>query len=208
MLNKIIETLKLRWWLRDQHKNLHLRRYFSSHFGIDVGYYSYGCFDRWRMPGPMRVGRYCSIANSVRTAPANHPLDSLTTHPALYERKFGVVDRDLIHNGLLVIEDDVWIGHNAVLLQGCKHVGRGAIIGAGSIVTRDVEAYTIVAGNPARKIRDRFAPDQILAIEESKWWTLDAKAMRSLLASNPDVISQPTTSNLSEWAKQIGSNDG
>src|SRR3546814_2895388 len=122
------------------------------------------------MPGPIKIGRYCSIANSVRSAPINHPTDALTTHPALYEKKFGVVDADIFYDDPLIIEDDVWIGHNALILPGCNFIGRGAVIGAGAVVTRNVARYTIVAGNPDRKLRDRFSPVLIEAIDASKWW--------------------------------------
>ena len=120
--------------------SLKLRRFFCENYDIDVGLYSYGCFDRWRMPGPLRIGRYCSIGKTVRVATLNHPTEAITTHPALYERRFGVVDRDNLDAATLIIEDDVWIGHFAMILPGCKHIGRGAVIGAGAIVTRDVPA--------------------------------------------------------------------
>ena len=62
-------------------------------------------------------------------------------------------------HGDVVIENDVWIGLDAVILSGVR-IGNGAVIGARSVVTRDVDAYSIVAGNPARKIRDRFTRKQ------------------------------------------------
>jgi acetyltransferase-like isoleucine patch superfamily enzyme len=179
--------------------NAKLRAYYRDNFRIDVGLYSYGCFDRWRMPGPIRIGRYCSIANSVKSAPINHPYDAMTTHPALYERKFGVVDKDIHYDDVLVIEDDVWIGHNVMILPGCKHVGRGAIIGAGAVVTKDVPAYAIVAGNPAKKLRDRFTPDLIAALEASRWWELDPPQLRLLVRSNPDLVYHPTAAAVEAW---------
>jgi virginiamycin A acetyltransferase len=199
MLGRLIEILRLKLWLRAQHDSQALRTYFRTRFDIDVGYYSYGCFDRWRMPGPLRIGRYCSIANSVRVAPGNHPLDALTTHPALYEAKFGVIDSDTMQHQPLIVEDDVWIGHNAILLPGCKHIGRGAVIGAGSIVTRDVPAYAIVAGNPARVLRQRFAPEMIAALERSAWWTLDAADLRGLAKVQPDLLFHPSVASLDAW---------
>lgn len=199
MIAALAEKLKLKLWLRSQHENPRLRTYFREKFRIDVGMYSYGCFDQWRMPGPIRVGRWCSIASSVRSAPINHPFDSITTHPALFERKFGVVDRDIFYDDVLVIEDDVWIGHNAMILPGCKHIGRGAIIGAGSVVSRDVPPYAVVVGNPAKKLRDRFAPDLIAALEESRWWDLDAADLRALVRSNPDLLFHPTAASVSRW---------
>src|SRR3546814_8421546 len=90
----------------------------------------------------------------------------------------GVVDADIFYDDPLIIEDDVWIGHNALILPGCKFIGRGAVIGAGAVVTRNVERYTIVAGNPARKLRDRFSPELIEAMEASKWWELNLPALR------------------------------
>lgn len=201
MLASLIEKIKVKLWSRDQYVNPRLRAYYRDNFRIDVGLYSYGCFDRWRMPGPIRVGRYCSIANSVKSAPINHPYDAMTTHPALYERKFGVVEKDIHYDDVLVIEDDVWIGHNVMILPGCKHVGRGAIIGAGAVVTKNVPAYAIVAGNPAKKLRDRFEPDLIAALEESRWWELDPPQLKALVKANRDLVYHPTATSVSAWIK-------
>lgn len=184
---------------RRQFDSVPLRAYFQEHYDIAVGLYSYGCFDRWRMRGPMRVGRYCSIAGSVRTALGNHPTDTLTTHPALFERAFGVIDADLDIDKPLTIEDDVWIGHNTIILPGCRVIGRGAVIGAGSIVTRNVEPYSIIAGNPAKLLRMRFAPDLIAAVEASRWWELDLAQLRQLVKENPELAYHPTAERLAAW---------
>ena len=71
--------------------------------------------------------------------------------------------------GFKVIEDDVWIGSNSVILSGVK-IGRGAVIGAGSIVTKNVPKYAIVAGNPAKVIKMRFNDEEISKLEKLKWW--------------------------------------
>jgi virginiamycin A acetyltransferase len=199
MILSLFEKLKIKVWQRSQFENRPLRKLFREKFRVDVGYYSYGCFDQWRMPGPIKIGRYCSIANSVRTVPINHPYDAISTHPMLYERKFGVVDADIHYDDLLVIEDDVWIGHNAIILPGCKFIGRGSIIGAGSIVTKPVSPYSIIAGCPAKKIRDRFPPDMIDAIEESRWWELDAPDLKNVLQDNPETILKPNADILKKW---------
>lgn len=179
-----------------QATDLWLRRYFRDAYDIQVGLYSYGCFDRWRMPGPLRIGRYCSFGKTVRVVDANHPLEALTTHPAFYEKQFGVVDEDLIHSTPLIIEDDVWVGHNVVILPGCKFIGRGAIIGAGSIVTKDVEPYTIVAGVPARALRRRFPEPLATAIEASRWWELDLSELRDLVRKDPTLVYSPSVEAL------------
>ncbi|WP_262408605.1 CatB-related O-acetyltransferase [Sphingomonas sp. JC676] len=196
MIGTAIERARMLLWRRKQSTSTSLREYFRTRYDIDVGMHSYGCFDRWRMPGPLKVGRYCSVAGTARIVPANHPHSALTTHPILYERKFGVVDRDLIHAEPLVIEDDVWIGQNAILLPGCKHIGRGAIVGAGAVVSRNVGAYQVVAGVPARKIKDRFRPEIAEAIEASRWWERDVPELARLYAQNPSAFTDPAPRQL------------
>jgi acetyltransferase-like isoleucine patch superfamily enzyme len=147
----------------------------------------------------MTVGRYCSIANTARTILSNHPMEALTTHPALYERAFGVVQEDLIQDKRLVIEDDVWIGHHAMILPGCKRIGRGAVVGAGAIVTHDVEPYAIVAGNPARKLRDRFPADLAAAIETTRWWELSLDELRVRVRQTPNSVYRPCVETLAAW---------
>src|SRR3546814_15481067 len=102
------------------------------------------------MPGPIKIGRYCSIANRVRSAPINHPTDALTTHPALYEKKFAVVDADIFYDDPLIIEDDVWSGHNDLILPGCSFIGRDPVFGAGAVVRHQLEAYNIMGDKQAR----------------------------------------------------------
>ncbi len=199
LVDSLFTAARLYLMRRRQFDNLKLRDYFRRRHRVEVGLYSYGCFDPWRMRGPMRVGRYCSIASSVRTVLGSHPIEALTTHPALYERGFGVIDADIALDQELVIDDDVWIGHNATILDGCKRIGRGAIIGAGAIVTRDVEPYTVVAGNPARKLRERFEPDLVRLIEASRWWELDLTELRRLVQERRDLVYHPTSDSLEAW---------
>jgi hypothetical protein len=125
----------------------------------------------------------------------------MTTHPALFEREFGVVDRDIEWDEVLVVEDDVWVGHNVMILPGCKFIGRGAIVGAGAVVTRNVDRYAIVAGNPARKIRDRFPPELCEALEASRWWELDLAALRRLVEQNPDLVYRPDAAAVRAWSE-------
>ncbi len=206
IVDSAVMAARLYLWRRRQMDNPALRAFFSQHYGIDVGRYSYGCFDRWRLPGPMTVGRYCSFASTVRRAPANHPLDALTTHPALYDPSLGVVDEDLSHNRALVVEDDVWVGHYVMILPGCGRIGRGAVIGAGAVVTRDVPAYTVVAGNPARELRARFDPATIEALEASRWWELDMNELADLARERRDLVFHPSAEALGAWtgARQKG----
>ena len=201
ILKSLFTTIRLYLLRRDQFQNVTLRRFFREHYDIEIGLHSYGCFDRWRMPGPMRIGRYCSFANTVRSAPMNHLTSALTTYPALYEKSFGVVEQDETW-APLIIEDDVWVGHYVMILPGCKKIGRGAVIGAGAIVTRDVAPYTIVVGNPARKLRDRFPADLAAAIEASRWWELDLPDLRRLVAARRDLVFAPAVASVEAWIRE------
>jgi acetyltransferase-like isoleucine patch superfamily enzyme len=202
LVGSFTTAVRLYLMRRRQYDNVKLRAYFKEKHDIEVGLYSYGCFDRWRMTGPLRIGRYCSIANTVRSVPGNHSMSSLTTHPGLYERAFGIVEEDVVWPEPQVIEDDVWIGHNVVILPTCRRIGRGAVIGAGSIVTRDVEPYAVMAGNPARKLRYRFDPEMISAIEASRWWELDWAEFRQLVLDHHDLVFQPDAAGLRAWSQQ------
>lgn len=143
-------------------------------------------------PERLVIGRFCQIAHGVRfvTASANHAMTGLTTFP------FPVFDPATIDGykdsfiGLpdTVVGHDVWIGHGALILPGVR-IGSGAIIGAGSVVTRDVAAYSIVAGNPARMIRSRFAPDMVDRLLALGWWDWPLDRIRAAVPAllAPDI---------------------
>jgi virginiamycin A acetyltransferase len=196
ILTSIAEKIRLRLLTRNEYESLPLRQWFAQRWGVEVGLYSYGCFDPWRIPARTRIGRYCSFAKSARILDANHPLDALTTHPYLYERRFGVVDKDLIDPAWITIEDGVWISHNATISPGCKHIGRGAVIGAGAVVTKDVPAYAIVVGAPGKVLRYRFDPEMQAAIEASRWWEMDKSELRTLAGEKYADLIHPTVESM------------
>lgn len=159
--------------------------------GVEVGLYSYGCFDLNRVPPGVTVGRYCSFAPSAQIFRRNHGIGFLGLTPYFYNAHLGVVDRDTIAARPLAIEDDVWLGHQCVILPSVDRIGRGAVIAAGAVVTRSVPAYAIVGGNPARVLRKRFDDATIAQIEATRWWQGDPDDLRRLVQAQPTLVFDP-----------------
>lgn len=146
------------------------------------------------------IGKFCQIAKGVEFIMngANHQMNAVTTFPFFSLDKWDAKTpnkKDMPLKGDTVIGNDVWIGQNAVILPGV-HIGDGAIIGCNSIVSKDVEPYTIVAGNPIRVIRKRFDDELIKLLEEFKWWN---KSVDKIIKIIPIL----TSSNLIDVKKYI-----
>lgn len=163
ILTKIVNLL----FKRDQVHSEYLRHYYKKYKGISVGKYSYGCFTN-KIPSGTIIGNYCSFGPDVKIFNANHGIQWASTHPFLYNTALGVVNKEQVKRTSLVIGSDVWIGANVVILPSVKKIGNGAVIGAGSIVTKDIEPYSVNAGNPCKIIRYRFEKNYIKTLEESK----------------------------------------
>ena len=136
------------------------------------------------------IGKFCSIAAMTRINPGNHPMHRATQAHFTYRASAyfeGEADEeeffDWRRSHHVEIGHDVWIGHGAVILPGRK-IGMGAVIAAGAIVTKDVPAYTIVGGNPARAIRRRFAEPIAERLAGLEWWDWDHDKLRGAL---PDL---------------------
>ena len=114
---------------------------------------------------------------------ANHQMNAVTTFPFFTLEGWNAnppVQSDMPLKGDTVIGNDVWIGQNAVILPGV-HIGDGAFIGANAVVGCNVEPYSVVVGNPARKIRKRFDDQLIELLENFKWWDKSIEEIDSLL---------------------------
>ena len=166
------------------------RRLMADFHGVNIGAYSYGeCFDPALVPPGVSIGRYTSIARGVRLIVQNHPIERASSHPFFYESRPGVSATADIPAGALEIGHDVWIGCNAIVTPGCRRIGNGAVVGAGAVVTHDVPDYAVVAGNPARKLRDRFPPHDVRQLQERRWWELsfpEATVQLQALAATVD----------------------
>ena len=119
------------------------------------------------------IGSFCSIASKVSIGGVAHPAEFVSTSPVFLSHKDSVKAKFSHHDYLPVVRtsigNDVWIGEGAFIKAGVT-IGHGAIVGMGSVVTKDVEPYAIVAGNPAKLIRMRFKAEVIDALLSMAWW--------------------------------------
>lgn len=169
-----------------------LRDILREQYGVIVGAYSYGeALLPGILPRGVTIGRYVSIAQGVRIFLHNHPISWLSMHPFFYDSASGVLSEDQVRHGTLEIGHDAWIGTNVVILAGCSRIGIGAVVGAGAVVTRDVENFSVVAGVPARHLKCRFDPEICRRILESRWWELS----RDELAAIPQMFGPLDTRN-------------
>lgn len=128
-----------------------------------------------------KIGSFTSIANGVVIGGGFHPIYWVGTSPVFYEgrdsvkAKFSEFKRDEVK--IAHIGHDVWIGRNALIKQ-VVIIGNGAVVGMGSVVTKDVAPYAIVGGNPAKLIRYRFSYEIIEELIASKWWELQENELR------------------------------
>ncbi|WEP01107.1 CatB-related O-acetyltransferase (plasmid) [Streptomyces sp. FXJ1.172] len=177
---------------------------------IDVGDYTYyddpdGATDFERRNvlyayGPERlvIGKYCAIASGTTflMAGAGHPAMGVSTYPfTMFGGRWAEQTLDIVtampSRGDTVVGNDVWFGYRATVMAGVR-IGDGAIIAAGAMVTADVPPYTIVGGNPARPIRQRFTDADIERLRRASWWDWPADLVtehaRTIMAGTPADI--------------------
>ena len=144
---------------------------------INVGDFTYGQpqFELWNDSERVAIGKFCSIADSVTIfGGGEHRIDWVTTYPLRIAlgHELSNVDGHPATKGETKIGNDVWLGYGAIILSGV-HIGDGAVVGAGAVVTKNVSPYSVVAGNPARKIKQRFTDQQIECLLKIEWWDWD-----------------------------------
>lgn len=143
---------------------------------VEIGYRTTLGINNW-VHGDVRIGKYCQMGADVMINSTNHPIQYLTTY----------INRNLFNGELyrlkevkkIEIENDVWIGHGAIVLGNVK-IGNGAIIAAGAVITKDVPSFAIVGGVPAKVIGHRFASNICREIEELAWWDMTDDKLREL----------------------------
>lgn len=129
-------------------------------YGTTLGYNNF-------LHGNITIGKYCQLGADVAIHTTNHPTSYLTTY--INKNLFEGELKELKEEKKVVIGNDVWIGHN-VIIVGNVSIGNGAVLAAGSVVTKDVAPYTIVGGVPAKVIKKRFSDSIINEIEALQWW--------------------------------------
>jgi len=177
-----------------------------------IGRHTYGNPQilHWGEKSTLTIGNFCSIADNVKIfLGGNHRIDWITTYPfnALSE-KWDSAKNITGHpatKGDVKIGNDVWIGYGATILSGIN-IGDGAVIGAETVVTKDVEPYAVVVGNPAREVKKRFNKEKIEILLNIQWWNWEdseiADKLHILCSQNIDKLNN-SKKNIWERIKKL-----
>jgi acetyltransferase-like isoleucine patch superfamily enzyme len=141
------------------------------------------------------LGRYCSVSWNVTIGATQHPMNRISSHAFPYVKKFGFVTQDHRFATGTQVGHDVWIGANGVVMPGIK-IGNGAVIGASSVVTKDIPDFAIVAGIPAKVVRYRFPEEVIARLNKSAWWNLEPDLIRKHIADWQEDLNEEVLSRL------------
>lgn len=142
----------------------------------------------WKNSDIIEIGKFCSIASDVRIfGGGEHNTNFISTYP--FKKFFQNIDIDpvLTAKGITHIGNDVWIGMSAIVLSGIT-IGDGAVVGAGSVVTKNIPPYSVVAGNPAKIIKYRFTDAQIEKLLKIRWWDWP---LEKIIANIKDFYNTP-----------------
>lgn len=196
-----LQRAKRAWRAANRHNHTTQHNGFD-HSLVEVGKGTYGPIhvENAGDQARLRIGNYCSIASDVQfIINDEHPLDRVCTYP--FKHWFN--DNHPIEaesKGGIVLDDDVWIGQRATILDGV-HIGQGAVIAACALVTKDVGPYAIVGGVPARVMRRRFDDDTIAALLQIDLGKLDEETIRDELAF---LYSTPTPQSVMAFIGRTG----
>lgn len=206
MFYKLKQNLRLIYsqtkWKR---KNKHNKTYIVNNFkqdNISVGNGTYGGLKVLDLAGERKlsIGNYCSIADEVCfVLQDDHLIDNLSTYPfkvmCLHNEK-----NEAVSKGDIILDDDVWIGYRAIILSGV-HIGQGAIVAAGAVVTKDVPPYAIVAGVPAKIVKYRFPEDVVKDLKEVDFSLLTKDIIENHI---DELYTKVTATNQFKWLPRKG----
>jgi len=178
---------------------------------IKIGRYTYGhesmVIRQWGEGASLQIGSFCSIANGLTVFLGENPrVDWITTFP------FGHIFHDELggaeivghpqSNGDIIIGNDVWIGRDVTIMSGLK-IGDGAVIAANSTVVKDIAAYEIWGGNPAKKVKTRFSEEVINSLKQLKWWEWEVEIIKKLAPSLSQIPDAASIDKLGKKAAQL-----
>ena len=168
---------------------------------VSVGAYTFIAENVVIGPATNSIGSFCSIASGVIIGPNSHNIKYITTSSKPFtisssldlfkkrsiesEVKYRRI-KDILNSQKTVIQDDVWIGHNAIIMPGVQ-LGVGAVVGAGAVVTKNVEPYTIVGGIPAKVISPRFTDNCIQKLLKADIYKYDHETLIKLFNKYSEV---------------------
>ncbi|WP_305420188.1 CatB-related O-acetyltransferase [Photobacterium leiognathi] len=191
ILNRLNEEIKLlffkfRWRKNNSHNMTSVSRIFPNDI-VSVGNKTYGVLNIYYYGSKsesLNIGNYVSISSGVKfLLGGDHRTDTISTYP--FKVKLLGFKSEAISKGKIIVEDDVWIGMDAKVLSGVR-IGKGAVIAAGSIVTKDVEPYSVVGGAPAKFIKSRIPKNMVETL-----YYLDLNILESLLKDNTELLYSP-----------------
>lgn len=149
--------------------------------GAKIGKQNY--FGPYTMINNAIIGNYCSFAPNVKIGQGKHSIDNVTTYQTISSQVIG----HRLNTKPSILGSDIWCGANVVIMQDIK-IGNGAVIGANSVVTKDVPDYAIVAGSPAKILRYRHSKETIDLLLKSKWYDLDLEQAIIKVAEMENII--------------------
>lgn len=176
----VLSHMKLVWfrrkWRKQNGHNLTTAKTCFNANWVTVGNGTYGELDIRHFGNPderVVIGNYCSIGpECVFMTGGEHRHDGLSTYP--FRVKLGLCENESVTRGPIVLEDDVWLGFRATVMSGVR-IGKGAVVAAGAVVTKDVPPYAIVGGVPAKVIKYRFPETVIAEVTKMDFGSLTAK---------------------------------
>lgn len=192
----VLHRLQRKWRKNNMHNDTCIRSIFDLDL-LQVGKATYGNLHitSYAHDSKIYIGNYCSIAEEVRfVINGGHRIDTISSFPfkvnVLGEKEEATTKGDII------VDDDVWIGYRATILDGV-HIGQGAVVAAGAVVSSDVDPYTIVGGVPARPIKRRFADEEIELLMQVDYAALEKAFVQDNIAdlyriADRDLIIQMT----------------
>lgn len=193
MIQRILSTYKLycekkKWRAQNSHNQTVMGKWFDRNL-VHVGKETYGQLNviNYSDNYELHIGHFCSIAPEVLfVVCGEHATDRISTYP--FEVNFFGKKHEAISKGNIIIGDDVWIGVRSTILSGVT-IGQGAVIAAGSVVTKDVPPYAIVGGVPAKILKMRFTNAQIQKLIKINY----SKINRNVILSNESFFCKNIT---------------